>query len=196
MSASETAEAILIVIKKLLKWAGVVLLGIAALSVIVWAVTWGYGEWEGRPQLVTQLMGIRIGDRESDVVFKLGEFRQLPRTDKDIREGETVYASEEHRISFAEKGGTIFIVQYSCKTDYDYGELNGIRCGNTGEDILRRFGKTVRVLCAKDEERKGERMYDVFELGTRYGLSKNKVEQFLVASPESLRVSANWVPCK
>lgn len=196
MSANETAEAILIVIRRLFKWGAIGLLGIGAVSTIAWAVMWGYGEWEGRPQLVTQLMGIGIGDKESDVVFKLGEFRQLPRSDKNIREGETVYASDEQRISFAERGGTVFIVQYSCKTDYDYGALNGIRCGDTGEDIFRRFGKAVRVLCSKDGERKSERMYDVFELGTRYGLSKNKVELFQVASPESLRVSANWVPCK
>ena len=79
-------------------------------------------------------------------------------------------------------------------------DLNGVRCGDSGDDILKQFGSKVRVLCGTtdDESKMYMRVYDVVEFGTRFTLYTNKVAALSIADKEELRswVGFNWDFCK
>lgn len=95
------------------------------------------------------------------------------------------------------KNNKIDFIAHNCKNDsYDGTELNGIRCGSTGDEILNKFGSDVRVLCSM--EKNGlRRAYDVVKYGTRYYLDKNTVHQMAIFPPAALEsnVGKNWDKC-
>ncbi len=200
MAAKETAEAILLVIKRLAKWAAWGLLGLVGIGTAIALAVSGYEKWQNRPQIVSSLKGIGIGDKWADVVFKQGEFKVQPDTGVKKYQDEIDYVSDEKRVGVSVRNGVVTVVRYFCKTDIEYTELNGVRCGASGDEILKRFGDKVRVLCEKkvDESKRPVRVYDVVDFGTRYGLSLNTVEVLLVADKEELRtfVGLNFDLCK
>ena len=98
-------------------------------------------------------------------------------------------------------------IAYSCILDeHDPTSLNGIKCGDSGEEILRKFRTDVRVLCAVKAKQAApwsqyeqlRRVFDVVRYGTRYYLSQNIVTNIEVASPETLRssVGIDWDKCQ
>lgn len=76
MSAHETAEAVLIVIKRIAKW---LLLGALLIAAIIASLFGGkllLDEYEARPQLVTSIGNVALGDRLADVLFREPDFVQ------------------------------------------------------------------------------------------------------------------------
>jgi hypothetical protein len=76
MSAQETAEAILIVIKRIAKW---LLFGALLIASIIASLFGGkllLDEYESRPRLVTSIGNIALGDRLVDVLFREPDFFQ------------------------------------------------------------------------------------------------------------------------
>ena len=174
MSANEIAEAILLVIKRLAKWAALGLLSIGAIGAFAF---WGHEKWQNRPQVVSSLMEIAIGEKWADVVFRQGEF-VVEKTNWVKKYQDAVeYFNNEKRVSFSVRNGVVTSVNYSCNSNVDYTKLNGVECGASGDKILKRFEDKVRVLCSKnaDEGNMFLRVYDVVEFGTRYFLVVNKV---------------------
>ena len=205
MSANETAEAILIVIKRLAKWAAYGVLGIVGVGAFIAVSVWGYGRYskisieQFRPQVVSSLKGIGIGDRWSDVVFRHGEFLVQKKAKVRKYEDEVDYLNKEKNILVSVRNGLVFSVMYECGADRGSTDLNGVHCGDSGDDILKQFGSKVRVLCGTDDESKMYmRVYDVVEFGTRFQLIINKVAALIVADKEELRswVGFNWDLCK
>lgn len=110
------------------------------------------------------------------------------------------YVLAEHRVTI--ENNMVIDILYNCTNEsVDYSEINGIRCGRKGEEILDKFGSDVRVLCEKEPD-KGDtrdvnRVYDVVRFGTRYFLAKNSVTAMMIASPATLEsyIGKNWVKC-
>ena len=104
MSANETAEAILIVIKRLAKWGAYGVLGIVGVGAFIAVSVWGYERYskisieQFRPQVVSSLKGIGIGDRWSDVVFRHGEFSVQKKSNIRKYEDEVDYLNKEKNI--------------------------------------------------------------------------------------------------
>ena len=204
MSANETAEAILIVIKRLAKWAAYGVLGIVGVGAFIAVSVWGYERYSKVPTEKVEwekfyLKGIKIGDRWSDVVFRHGEFSVQKKSNIRKYEDEVEYLNKEKNILVSLRSGVVFHVMYSCEADMGSTDLNGVHCGDSGDDILKQFGSKVRVLCGTDDESKMYmRVYDVVEFGTRFHLHTNKVWALSVADKEELRamVGFNWDLCK
>lgn len=173
--------------------------GLIAITVLWFAAILGYEKWEGRPQIVTELHGVGVGERFSDVVFKLGQFTQSASKGAVVEPDEpTLYESNDDKhLALYVKAGAIAGITYICKTS-DYKKVNGISCTDKGNDILGRFGNSVRIRCLreKSEDAKLHRVYDVPEFGVRYSVLRNQVAGFLVMSPKALAVvSTNWMEC-
>jgi hypothetical protein len=74
MSAHETAEAILLVIKRIAKWLFFGALAIAAIVASLFGGRLLLDEYEARPQLVTSIGNVALGDRLADVLFREPDF--------------------------------------------------------------------------------------------------------------------------
>jgi hypothetical protein len=53
---------------------GLAVFSLVAVLAIAIAATVGYGKWQERPQVVTSLEGVVLGEKLSDAVFRYGEF--------------------------------------------------------------------------------------------------------------------------
>lgn len=76
MSAHETAEAILLVIKRIAKW---LFFGALIVMAVIAALYGGkilLEEYEDRPRLVTSIGNVTLGDKLNDVLFREPDFKQ------------------------------------------------------------------------------------------------------------------------
>lgn len=154
--------------------------------------------WDVRPQLITQLAGVSVGEKLADVFFKHGDFKRDAKRDPNDKSEER-YENTEKNTYILVKDGKVTNVAYYCQP-FDYKPINGINCDDSGEKIKEKFGDRVRILCLneKTEGGKFERAYDVVDYGTRYVLHMNKVVAMVIASPKDLQsyVGMNWDKCE
>jgi hypothetical protein len=183
-----------------------VVLGSVFISVLVIAtIIYGfllYEESQQRPQVVSSLKGITIGDTLSDVMFKYGDVKKLGEDkDKVPKDGEEIsYWSAKRDLAVDVRNNIVTKVWHLCNSkEVDYEEVNGIACGDTGERINTKFPNKVRMLCPKtnDKDLSLSRNYDVVEYGTRYVLDENKVTGFLIMETRELQsmFGVNWDVC-
>ena len=173
---------------------------VVALASIGTGAIVGYLSWEARPRVVTSFEGVSLGEKFSDVQFRHGPFMQPKSKDNANRssDGDGLYINDAKGLFLPVRNGVVVGIQYFCKNTTDYTSANGIRCEETGEEILNRFGKSVRVQCPtnKDDHSEFRRAYDVPEFGVRYLMQRNRVEGFYVT--DQLRFAAEggiWTAC-
>lgn len=158
-----------------------------------------YEEWQQRPQVVSSLKGITIGDTLSDVMFKHGVLKNLSE-EKDKNGDEVSYWSAKLDMALISRNNVVTEVWQVCDSkEVDHEEVNGIACGDTGERIIKVFPNKVRILCSKtnDKDLSLRRNYDVVEYGARYMLDENKVTGFVIMEGRELqsRFGVNWDVC-
>lgn len=212
-----------------------------------------YEEYQGRPKVISEFKGIKLGESLQDVIFKLGKPRFVIEPDQvatqlqeqeqksviarlsnedqraiakgdmsavsdyglKVLAGSKTMDKEPAKLNLAEgadgeyffndvnvvtktKNNVVNLIGYICKNDsYDEAELNGIKCGRNGDEILNKFGGAVRVLCNTSEDEVTSRVYDVVKYGTRYYLEKNLVIQMAIFPPAELElaIGKNWGKC-
>jgi hypothetical protein len=200
MEQNKKAEAILIVIKRIAKWILLSALGLVALALVVGLGIFIYQKWENRPKVVSELNGVSIGDKLNDVLFKNPDLK-LSDLDKKNRTQETSskYMDKEGRKNiFFSDDDKVSLIDYTCADTYEYTSINGIKCNDTSENIEKKYGNKVRVLCHTNTKFKVRaRAYDIVEYGIRYKLLYNSVFSFSVAQPELLKtfVGFSWGNC-
>jgi hypothetical protein len=211
MSSNETAEAILIVIKRLAWWVFLLVVGIVALIAGIAGVYWSLDEWSRRAVEVKTLEGITLGDKIDDVLFRIGKFVDYHALANQYG-GTTItppgslsgashglYENFEKRTAFRLKNGRVNTVFYFCRSSNDYTKVNDQQCGSYGDDILKRFGPDIRILCHKDnaKDEAHNRAYDTTKYGVRYLLRQNQVVGFTIAEKHELQgmLGENWVQC-
>ncbi len=152
---------------------------------------------EKKPKIVSEIKGVKIKEKLADALFK-NEGYSLYKTED--REEEIIYKNDEMRMQFIVKDGLVSRVFFLCLKSDTRTTIEGIRCGDSGEEIFEKYGKEVKVLCrSRDDEFKEKlRLYDVEKYGIRFGLEHNKVNAFIVAEPYNLfeEASKNWKKCE
>lgn len=155
------------------------------------------------PQVISGMAGVTLGEKLSDAKFRTGAASK-----KNDPEKGYVLPSDSSKVFWA-TNGVVSRVGTWCSDDamkypsIDSVEINGIRCSNTGEQILDRYSKSkIRISCfinsKKDPEAENVRAYDAYDFGVRYILIANKVSGIFITSPDALKelVSENWGECK
>lgn len=190
MSANERAEAVLIVIKRLGKWALYGVLILAVLLGLIVAGAYGYQRWDERPQLATELKGVTLGEPLGDVQFRVADLKQLV-DDKGVAVPDQ-YESDALSIRVKVTNNHVESISYSCsvsETERDYTEVNGIRCGDSSKELEEKFGDDLRIECLRMDDgtiAQGLRSYDAVRFGVSHFLMSNKIVILMVQSPEVL----------
>lgn len=202
MSANETAEAILIVLRRIFKWIFLVVLAVA----LFFAALIGYEKakqyYEQMPKLIDQLMDVKIGMKFEDLMFRHPGF--VLEKDSKSKPNIEAYANEKSSLYVNLIDKKVARVMYACKGEFDINEVSGVFCGSKGDLIFERYRKSVRVQCLKDKNDKQYltyRVYDIPEYGMRYHVVANEVVVFDVSDPKSLNeensfVNAAWATCQ
>lgn len=194
------------VVKRLVKWIEIGFAIIAATGFLLFVGFTGYDRWKERPSTIRKLDEISLGDKLSDVSFRLGEFKEVPKgKDLSVKYPDEIDYENKTiggKLGFSIHNGVVFTINYACNDNgSNYIRINGIECGSDGDRVLDRFKDNVRVLCSNavkyDDSYRFVRVYDVVEYGVRYMLVKNRVEGFIVADKDELKsfIGINWVPC-
>jgi hypothetical protein len=104
----------------------------------------------------------------------------------------------QKNLSVTVKNKKIEAIMYNC-ADYDGQSVivNTVGCDTSGEEIQKKFGKDIRILCSKDNA-SFVRVYDVVRYGVRYYLAQNRVGSFLIAEPKVLEtyIGFNYDKCE
>ncbi len=163
-----------------------------------------YRHYHGLPKVITEFKELKLGESLSDATFKLGN--PGPFVIESPTHKEETYSFEPFHVQATLRNGKIVRVSYSCmKSKTDFTSLNGIICGDSGDNILAKFDKEVRILCRILDKQEGPwldyqrvtRVYDLVKYGIRYELMRNSVSTMEIASPEDLESSnqIEWDKC-
>lgn len=161
--------------------------------------------------LVTTLEKISLGEKISDIEFKLAVKNITPKSDK-ADEAEYQLSNEPRLKFYVDKTSKLVSrVYFVCDKDstaypnlYSF-NIHGVKCGASSETISSIYKpKNIRVLCYFKEEGNDDsivnsvRSYDIPKYGLRYILDTNTVVAVLVASPEKIESSLgkHWKTCK
>ncbi len=200
MSSKETAEVILIVFKKIGKWILIFILFISlALSLFI-----AYDKlnqyFKNRPEIVSQLKEIKLGDKFSDLMFKNPGFVRVE-NDEIAKFNEEYYENKNTSLTVTIKDKLVSQVNYICKESSEYTSINGISCGSSGDLILEKYGNDVRVQCLKNKSDKfyaSYRVYDVVRYGVRHHVVSNSIKGFMIVGANDLvgYTGINWTTCE
>ena len=152
---------------------------------------------EKKPKIVSEIKGVKIKEKLADALFKNEGYKLDKNEDSDE---EITYKNDEMRMQFIVKDGLISRVLFLCLKSDTSTTIEGIRCGDSGEEILEKYGEELKVLCRikNDEFKEKIRLYDVEKYGIRFGLEHNKVNAFIVAEPNKIfeEENKNWRKCE
>lgn len=143
--------------------------------------------------LIQSYGGIAIDNSIADVEFKFGKLKSEGKTKNGNFE---IYVpSKESALTiFTEVSGkTVDFIGVDCNKSND--SFNGIKCGDTSEQILKKYKDKVKIWCPSTVEKDEDpyRIYDIVDFGTRYYLQKNVVahirfhRQSFMRTPKTLR---------
>lgn len=203
MMTAETETTVLKVVKKLVKWLSAALIVLIVLASLIGLGTYAFYEIKDRPKIETELKGVSIGERFGDVMFKNDGYeievpvKNLNGTFPDT--AEVSYRNKNSRLFVTFKNDVVESVSFDCSQEYEYSAISKISCGDSSEEINKRFGKNIRILCRMDKDIRNQyRAYDAVEYGIRYRLYLNKVVGFMIIQPEKLvgLVGINWSKCQ
>ncbi len=195
---SETT--ILNIFKKLLKWLAASFLVFGLLASLIALGVYVFYEIKDRPKVESELNGVKLGDKFSDVMFKNPGFekekKQEPDYFNDLKSNQIKFTNKDSNTFVYFTSNLVSKVAYACQGSLEFSEVSKIRCRDTSETLERRFGNKLRVLCYRILEDK-LRAYDVPKFGIRYLLWENKVAGFVISSPLEMILfdGDNWVSC-
>jgi hypothetical protein len=203
MSSKETAEAIFIVLKRVMKWVG----ALALIFVLIVMSFYGYSEldayYKNRPQLVKNLKGIELGEKFQTFMFRNAGF--VLDSDRNKKATDVIYYdNKEKSTAVAIEDNKVVRVLYGCMEKFEYSSVNGIDCRSTGDGVFDKYEKDIRVQCLRD---KGDgnylnyRVYDAVAFGIRYHVVSNEVVAFDIATPAELKnsegfMNKKWTACE
>ena len=94
MKSNETAEAILIVLKTVGKW----LLYAALLVLVLGLVFFAYVKLDdyikNKPKVISEFKNIALGEKLSDVKFKIADLVLHEKDDQSVKDDKTIYKNE------------------------------------------------------------------------------------------------------
>lgn len=146
-----------------------------------------------KPQVISNLIGVTLGEKVIDAQFRTGAKKKKGDDNQSY-----IFPSDENKFFQGNKEGAVDRIAYWCTDDaIKYPNLyspeaNGIRCGNSGQDIINKYGKDkVRILCLQKTvgniEAETARTYDAVDYGVRYFLTTNSVAGIYIYNPDELK---------
>jgi hypothetical protein len=202
MSSKETAEAILLVIKRIGKWIFLFSLVLFLLGLLFLAYTRIENYYQNLPQVVDKLKGISLGEKFEDFMFRNPGFVAEVERNKKSND-QSFYENKDKSTLVRIKDNKVERILYKCLGENDYTDVNGVRCRASGDDIFIKHEKKVTVKCLRDKSSADYlryRVYDVFEFGIRYHVVGNEIVAFDVANSVELNnlessMNSNWASC-
>lgn len=182
---NQTAEAILIVLKRIILW---VLLGFGGLVLLffifIYSFRFNFDDYKSL-KVITELNGINLDETLSDFLFK----------NVGYKKSEFVFLDSDH---YENERNSVFFNHQKVKSITDncqsvrVSELgtNGIICEDSSEKILSKYKEKVKILCGNDNSR----LIMSTEHNVAYTLKKNKVVQVTVE--KNISHDSSWVDCK
>ena len=198
MSAKDTAEAFLIVVKRFAKWAMFGFVGLVAAGVLLWAGNSAYAWWAERPYKLTEYEGIKIGASQSEVKYAKGlpsnvlvdGTGELDWTVVDVSKlasGKSVedyfmwsYAIRQNKrldISFDRKLKTVSSITCYSESYFECQEIFGIRDGSTEIQLVDKLRAAE-----KEEITEATKRMDYAKYNVQFFLSKMNVYMIKVGS--------------
>lgn len=202
MSSKETADAILIVIKKVGKWIVIFAFILLLIFLALHAQNKIRDYYQNRPQIVDSLKGVKLGEKFQDFMFRNEGFA-LEADEKKI-DAVRNYSNKEKSLTVRVEDDKVVRVVYQCNEKYDSFDLNGIDCGSVGDTVLEKYGKELHTNCLKEKNNDDYlkyRVYDAVKYGVRYHIISNKVRAFdisnpaVLGNPEGFMMKKFWTPC-
>lgn len=203
MSSKETAEAILIVVKRLGKWLAL----LVSLLLLIFLALYAYIKveeyYKNLPQLVKSLAGIELDEKFQNFMFRNAGF--VLDADRNKKTTDVIYYdNKEKSTAVAIRDNKVVRVLYGCMEKFEYTSVNGIDCRSTGDGVFVKYEKDIRVQCQRD---KGDsnylnyRVYDAIKFGIRYHVVSNEVVAFDIATPAELQnsdgfINKKWTACE
>lgn len=203
MSSKETAEAILLVIKKIGKWIFIA----AMILLFLFLIFIGYSKvesyYQNRPQIVDKIKGIKLGERFDDFMFRNSGF--VFNEERNKKANQPVFYENKDKSTLVRiENGTVIRILYKCSGVSDYTEVNGVVCGASGDEVFSKYEKGVNVKCLKDKSSDDYlkyRVYDAVKFGVRYHVVANEIVAFDIANPVEINnleanMNSNWASCE
>jgi hypothetical protein len=203
MSSKETAEAILIVIKRIGKWIAVTVLALLLIFFVIYVYNKVEEYYKNRPQIVGRINGIELGERFQDFMFRNAGF--ILDADRNKKTTEVVYYdNKEKSTTVGIVGNKVVRVLYGCMEKYEYTSINGIDCHSSGDSVFNKFDKEIRVQCLKDKSDSNYlnyRVYDSIKYGVRYHVVSNEVVALDIANSNEFKntdgfINEKWSVCE
>ena len=200
--------------RKIWKRVGIGFLALILIPLVLAAIAWVYSSisdyYASKPKVISSLHGLTLGEKFSDVEFKLPLKKQARQWNPEDMIEYDVVDQKNREISF-DKNNKLIALGETCTEDKGpnaplFESINGIGCGATSDDIVNRYGKgEVRIQCpskAQLDERKDDkeikfRVYDAIDYGVRYHLGNNYMFAITITTPSTLKgwSGKNWIPC-
>lgn len=181
---------------RIVKIGGLVLGAILLLGIVCVGFLYYKNTAADRPRMATGLNGVYLGEKISDVEFRLGKL-----TKNDDENSLMQFYSGEERlgVSVDSKTRKVVSITYLCRDSADFTGVNDLRCGDSGDLIRSKYGDSLRELCraSHDKEKNSRRVFEVIEYGVQYYLERNSIDMLTIASPKELAswTERTWVPC-
>jgi hypothetical protein len=203
MSAKDTAEAILIVIKRIGKWIAYFAVAIVLIFLVFYAYNKIEEYYQNRPQLVRSIKGIDLDEKFHDFMFRNAGFVLDADRNKKAN-GVVYYDNKEKSTTVAIEDAKVVRVIYGCTEKFEYTSINGIDCRSSGDSVFVKYDKEIRVQCLKDRADGNflnYRVYDAIKFGVRYHVVSNEVVAFDIANPAEFNnsegfMNKKWTACE
>jgi len=201
--------------KKIWKLVGIGIGALIVIPLIIGVIVWGYSEltdyYDKKPKIISTLHGLKLGEKLSDVEFKLPLNIAKIQGNEDSVTKYDISDQKNREISF-DKNNLLISLGETCSDDKGkngpaFEPINGIGCGATSEAIINKYGKNnIRIQCLKNPEKSDQsgrtalkfRVYDAVDYGVRHWLASDYTYAIIVTRPDTLKswTGINWIPCE
>lgn len=159
-------------------------------------------KYNNRPVVTTEFQGVKVGEQLKDFVFKSGASKNADwknnNPEKYPLESDGAYNLKTKGDIVMVSNGIVENIEHVCDADtYDGTSLNGVKCEDTGEDLVERFKGLIEVVCPKkgDPYENTVRIYSVNKYGLQYFLFENRVKAQFLSAPGSLKSTNGYSDC-
>jgi hypothetical protein len=184
MSSKDAAEAVLMVVRRIIKWIALGFFGfIAFIFIFIYGNNY-YSQWQQRIKVTNSMDGITLDEQLSDVLFKNADFEKIINNNSQLVE----YGNS--RVSVViEQGKVKEIIHHCGDGELLYDNLNQISCGYSSESIKEKYSDNLEIYCKQDNSR----IYFAPKYHAIYYLKSNKVTQMTLT--KSGQKQASWIDC-
>jgi curved DNA-binding protein CbpA len=125
------------------------------------------------------LNGIAVGDKLSDIEFKLGKLKRI--------DAVVYWIESQYDYIYLDKSDRVYAVAHVCASA-DKTLVLGVSCWDTSDKIKKLFGSKLVINCIKTaaDDADPKRSYTVREYGIRLILSKGRVETIGIVSLDDI----------